>query len=83
MFLFDTLQHIGDREKALNESIRITRAKGVICVIETNDKGIKHYKKTEGFDIDKVDPRNFALNYDVSTEILEGKYSNAYVLKKE
>lgn len=83
VFLYDALQHIEDREKALNESIRITRAKGVVCVIETNDDGIKHYKETEGFDIDKVDPRNFSLNYGVSTEILEGKYSNAYILKRE
>ena len=83
MFLYDALQHIEDREKALNESIRITRPKGIVCVIETNSNGIRYYKETEGFDIDKIDPRDFSLNYAISTEILEGKYSNAYIIKRE
>ncbi|MFC1972340.1 class I SAM-dependent methyltransferase [Chloroflexota bacterium] len=83
VFLYDALQHIEDREKAINESIRITRPEGVICVIETNDNGIRYYKETEGFDIDKVDPRDFSLNYDISTGIIEGEYSNAYIFKRE
>ena len=83
VFLYDALQHIEDREKALNESIRITRSTGVVCVIETNSEGIRYYKESEGFDIDKVDPRDFSLNYAVSTETLEGEYSNAYIFKKE
>ncbi len=82
-FFMMLLQHIEDREKALNESIRIIRSTGVVYVIETNSDGIKYYKETEGFDIDKVDPRDFSLNYDVSTEILEGGYSNAYIFRKE
>ena len=83
MFLYDALQHIENGENVLNESIRISRPNSVICVIETNDNGIRYYKETENLDIDKVDPRDFSLTYPVSTEILEGKYSSAYILKKE
>jgi ubiquinone/menaquinone biosynthesis C-methylase UbiE len=83
VFLYDALQHIKDREKALNESIRITRPKGVVCVIETNDDGIRYYEETEGFDIDKVDPREFSLNENISTEVLAGEYLNTYILKRE
>ena len=83
VFLYDALQHINDRASAINECIRITRQEGLVCVIETNDDGIKYIKETEGFDIDKVDPREMPLNEDVSTEVLEGQYSNAYILRKK
>ncbi|MFC1988325.1 class I SAM-dependent methyltransferase [Chloroflexota bacterium] len=81
VFLYDALQHIQDRANALSECIRVTRHEGVLCIIEANDDGIKYYKEIEGFDIDKVDPREICLNEGVSTEVFEGEYSNAYILR--
>ena len=82
VFLYDALQHIDERETALNECLRVTKRGGVLCVTETNDRGIEYYLKTEGFRIDKVDPRGWIEEAATGTEILEGQLVNAYILRK-
>ena len=52
VFLYDALQHIQNRRKALAECIRVTRPNGIICVIETNESGIEYYREEEGFEIE-------------------------------
>lgn len=34
IFMYDTLQHIKNREVALNEYIRVLKARGLICIVE-------------------------------------------------
>ncbi len=80
-FLYDSLQHIGDRRNALAECLRVTKQGGVVCVIETNDSGIAYYREKEGFEIDKVDPRDLC-DETVRVEVAPGRYADAYVLRK-
>ena len=82
VFLHDALQHIGDRAAALAECIRVTKSRGLICIIEINDYGIKHFADTEGYQIDRVDPVRLVRNKNIIIDIIAGTYSNAYILIK-
>ncbi len=82
VFLFDALQHIAGKGKALSASIRVAKPKGVVCVIETNQNGVDRTLETEGFVIEYVDPRELLKSSDITTEVIEGKFSNAYLLRK-
>jgi ubiquinone/menaquinone biosynthesis C-methylase UbiE len=83
VFLYDALQHMVDREKALQESLRVMKSNGIICVIEVNEYGSKYYKEHEAtFDTEKVDPRNYIIRDDIAVEVVPGDFSDAYILKK-
>lgn len=82
VFLYDALQHIEGREKALAECVRVVRPRGVVCAIETNERGIEYFRRTEGFDIERVDPSELAAGMELATEVLDGEFSNAYIFKK-
>ena len=82
VFLYDALQHIEGREKALAECVRVVRPRGVVCAIETNDHGIEYFKQTEGFDIERVDPSELVAGLELATEVLRGEFSDAYIFTK-
>ncbi len=82
VFLYDALQHMKNRQQALKECIRVTKSNGIVCVIEVNDYGNEYYIKNEGWDIEKVDPRDILKGSDIAIEVIPGKFSNAYILKK-
>ena len=82
VFLYDALQHVGDRVAALAECLRVTSAQGIVCALETNERGIKHYRETEGVEIEKVDPRKLLVaREEVTTEVVTGEFLNAYILR--
>lgn len=81
VFLYDTLQHIQNREKALNECIRVTRPHRVVCVIEWNAHGINHLRQEEGFEVEKVDPRDL-LKDSSAIEVFSGEFADAHVLRR-
>lgn len=82
VFLYDALQHIRDRVKALNECIRVVKRGGVVCAIEANNYGIDYFGRTEGIVIEKVDPREMPTNEEVAIQMVSGEYSDAYLLKR-
>jgi len=82
VFLYDALQHISDRVAALAECIRVTRSRGMICIMEMNDYGIRQFAETEGYRIEKVDPVRLVRSGRVIIDIIAGRYSNAYMLIK-
>ena len=82
VFLYDALQHIGDRTAALAECIRVTAPGGIVCVIETNQDGIRHFEESEGFTIDYVDPRSILQDNRVSVEVVGGELDDAYILRR-
>ncbi len=53
-----------------------------MCAIETNDSEIAHCREDEGFEIDKVDPRDWLEGDGIAVEVLTGRFSDAYVLRK-
>lgn len=56
IFLYDALQHIEKRALVLNECLRVSKPKGVICVIEWNKESIKKDEEQYGIKIDYIDP---------------------------
>ena len=82
IFMYDTLQHIKNREAALNECIRVLKACGLICIIEWNEKSIKDTEEKYGFTIDYIDPRQILNREDISIELIEGNLVNVFILRK-
>ena len=82
IFLYDTLQHIQNRELALRECIRVIKLSGIIVVIEWNEKQIKEDYKKYGFKIDFINPIELIQSDDVSIETLKGDLVNIYLLRK-
>ena len=82
VFLYDALHHIQSRARALEECIRVTRPNGVICVIEVNEYGSAYFLEHEGFEIEKVDPRDYIKSDEMNIEVLPGEYSNTYIMRK-
>ena len=84
VFLYDSLQHIAERESALIECLRVTKTNNFICIIEWNKEVIKDTEKNEGFTIDYIDPRELLTNKkkEFLTSLTSGKTSNIFLLKK-
>jgi SAM-dependent methyltransferase len=82
VFLYDALQHIEHRREALQESLRVTKPEGIVCVIEVNSHGIRYCNEHEAlFDTERVDPRNY-IRRDIAIEIIPGDFSDAYILRR-
>lgn len=82
IFMYDTLQHIRNREKALSECIRVLKETGLICVIEWNEKSIKDTEEKYGFTIDYIDPRKILNRVGISIELIEGDLVNIFIIRK-
>ena len=82
VFLYDALQHIQNREKALQECIRVTKPMGIICVIEANAYSQQHYLEIERHEIDLVDPRELLNDNGITVKVIKGQCSDVYVLRK-
>ncbi|MFC1717964.1 class I SAM-dependent methyltransferase [Candidatus Poribacteria bacterium] len=83
IFMYDALQHIKDREKALIECLRVLKNDGVVCVIEWSKKSIKETEEKYGFTIDYVDPREILPGADISIELTSGESINIFTMKKK
>ena len=59
IFMYDTLQHVGNKNRALNECIRVMKLEGLTVIIEWNEKAIDDDYKKYGFKIDFIDPRKY------------------------
>jgi SAM-dependent methyltransferase len=82
IFMYDTLQHISNRELALNESIRVMKSEGSIVVIEWNEKAIEEDYKKYGYKIDLIDPSKILNRDDIEIQIFRGKLLNIYIIRK-
>lgn len=82
-FMYDTLQHIGDRERALNGCLRVVKPGGVLCVIEWNKRTIREDEERYGFTLDYVDPREILDRDDVRITVSEGRSVNVFVIRKD
>ncbi len=82
IFMYDSLQHIKNRKLAIEECLRVLKPKGIICVIEWNQKSIDEDYDKYGYNIDYIDPRQILNKVDTSTEIFKGKYLNIFIIRK-
>jgi len=82
IFMYDSLQHIKNRKRALEESLRVMKSNGMICVIEWNQKSIDEDYDKYGYKIDYIDPREILNRDNTLTEMIKGKYLNIFVIRK-
>ena len=82
IFLYDSLQHIQNRELALKECIRVLKPEGLIIIIEWTNKKIEDDYKKYGFKIDFINPEEFTNRNDISVELIPGKHVNIYILRQ-
>jgi len=82
IFLYDSLQHIQNRELALKECIRVLKPEGVIIIIEWTKKQIEEDYKKYGYKIDFINPEEFTNPNDLIIELNPGKYVNIYILRQ-
>lgn len=82
VFMYDTLQHVKNRERALNESLRVSKTSGLVCVIEWNKKSVKEDEEKYGFKIDYIDPNEILRRDDVSIELVTGDSVNLFIIRK-
>lgn len=83
VFMYDTLQHIKNRESALNECLRVLKSCGLVCVIEWNEKNVKEHEEKYGFRIDYIDPNEILHRDAVSIELIPGDSINIFIIRKE
>jgi len=81
IFLFDSLQHIQNRELALKECIRVLIPGGMIMVIEWTKNQIEEDYKKYGYKIDFINPEEFIDRNDISIGLNPGKHVNIYILR--
>lgn len=81
IFLYDALQHIHDRELALNECLRVLNTKGVIVVIEWSKQQIEMDFKKYGFKIDYIDPQDYINRKDIIIRLSKGETINFYTIR--
>ncbi|MFW9896578.1 MAG: class I SAM-dependent methyltransferase [Candidatus Thorarchaeota archaeon] len=84
IFILGSLHHIDDKKAALKESARILRGNGIICIFEPNNKLLKiiHENKYPSHP-DAVNPKNYAQGLQLSSELIERPFYNAYILRKQ
>jgi 2-polyprenyl-3-methyl-5-hydroxy-6-metoxy-1,4-benzoquinol methylase len=83
VFLYDALQHILDRKKALSECIRVVDESGLVCVIEWNKRTIEEDEKEYGHKILFVDPGKILIRDDIEIDLVEGEYVNVFLIRKK
>ncbi|KKM89701.1 hypothetical protein LCGC14_1246020 [marine sediment metagenome] len=82
LFMYDTLQHVKNKQTSLNDCIRVIKPSGLICVIEWNEKSIKADYEKHGFKIDYIDPKDFLKREDILIETHPGEYVNIFIIRK-
>ena len=80
--MYDSLQHIQNRERALNECLRVLSPEGLLCVIEWSKKAIREDKEKYGFEIDYIDPVDYLNRKDIIVKVYNGEFNNCYILRK-
>jgi SAM-dependent methyltransferase len=83
IFMYDSLQHIHDRELALNQCIRVLKSEGKLCIIEWSKKSIKEDKEKYGYEIDFIHPKDYLNRDDIFIKIFLGDYVNFYIIQKK
>ncbi|MFX1487910.1 MAG: class I SAM-dependent methyltransferase [Promethearchaeota archaeon] len=82
VFLYTTLHHIGNKERAFVELIRIIRSKGLLVIIELTDDGVEQVRQRYPGHSAAIDPRDFIEEKELTNQIMESRILNAYIFKK-
>jgi len=82
IFLYATFHHIGNKELALSEFLRVMKPKGTLIIIELTDEGVEVVRKRWRGHPDAVDPRAHTKDLNFEIKVIESKYLNAYIYSR-
>ncbi|MHA1479106.1 MAG: class I SAM-dependent methyltransferase [Promethearchaeota archaeon] len=84
IFISGTLHHIGDRQATFNESVRVVKKNGIICIFEPNNQAIVTIRSKKFPDHpDAVDPRYYNIVLKLPVEIKKTSFYDAYIFQKK
>ena len=83
IFISGALHHIGDGQAAFNESVRVIKKNGKICIFEPNTRAVGTIRSKRFPDHpDAVDPREFNRDSQLPVEIKKTSFYDAYIFQK-
>ena len=83
VFIAGSLHHIKDGQAAYNESVRVIKTSGKICIFEPNLRAIGIIREKKFADHpDAVDPRDYNRVHKLSLEIEKTFFYDAYIFQK-
>lgn len=83
VFIAGALHHIEDSQAAYDESVRVIKTNGKICIFEPNFRAIGIIRERKFADHpDAVNPRNFNRVHKLSLEIKKTLFYDAYIFQK-
>ena len=83
VFIAGSLHHIKDGQAAYNESVRVIKTSGKICIFEPNLRAIGTIREKKFADHpDAVDPRDYNRVHKLSLEIEKTFFYDAYIFQK-
>lgn len=84
VFLFGCIHHMPDeiRSTVIKECIRTTTSEGLICVFEPAPAAIETIRQFDPDHPDAADPVCHARGLNLSLEITEGAFFNAFIFRK-
>ena len=83
VFLFDSLHHIDDRRKAIEQALRVVKQEGVVCIIEWTLQHIQKAMTEDGITIGYIDPRAIIPLTNIEVDLQTGgEWYNIYLLRK-
>jgi len=85
VFFFGSLHHIDHdhRRAVLEESIRVSRPRAIICFFEPNQEAIKIIKKNDASHPDAANPEEYIQGIDLASKKMEGEFFDAFVFEKK
>jgi ubiquinone/menaquinone biosynthesis C-methylase UbiE len=84
IFISGTLHHIGDRQATFNESVRVVKKNGIICIFEPNNQAIVTIRSKKFPDHpDAVDPKDYNIVLKLPVEIKKTSFYDAYIFQKK
>jgi len=83
IFIAGALHHIDDGQAAYNESVRVIKNKGKICIFEPNLRAVRVIREKKFADHpDAVDPRDYNRVHKLMLEIKKTSFYDAYIFQK-
>lgn len=83
IFISGALHHINDRQAAFNESVRVLKLTGIICILEPKARSVEYIRTNKFPDHpDAEDPRVYNKELQLSVEIKQTSFHDVYIFQK-
>jgi len=83
IFLFSTLHHIIDKERALKECLRVLKSKGILVIIELTPESVEKVRKKRGAHPDVIDPREYTKELPLKVKVFESLFINGFIFERK